>query len=525
MDWMHRVTTRLVASFAVPLVVLCGVGALAYRNTDTLEQSSGQVAHTYQVLEGLEVIDGALKDAETGQRGFLITGEDAYLAPYTAAAKKVTGLIDDVAGLTADNATQQERIAELRPLVRAKFDELAETIELRRTEGFGAARAVVLTGQGKEVMDKIRALMTTMADAEAGLLAERATTTRETAETSRTVIIGGILLAALLVLFLAWRLARSILLPLSTLTGRMAEIADGEGDLTSRVDESRKDEFGTLGATFNRFVVKLGGIVGQIGDQATALAAASEELSSGTRQIAGSAEQTSREVGGVSDATATMSDALATVAAGAEEMGASIREIATNTSDASQAGVEAVRVAGEASRTVVELGQSSAEITNVVKFITQIAEQTNLLALNATIEAARAGESGKGFAVVASEVKELAQETARATEDISKRVADIQLSASATSEAISRMSEIVSRVNDYQMTIASAVEEQTATTSEMARNVNEASLSSRTVSGSLATVSTAVSETSNGIVSTQQSVAELARMSSTLHGLVGQFKY
>ncbi|MCO8273948.1 methyl-accepting chemotaxis protein [Actinoplanes sp. TRM 88003] len=525
MSWLHRITTRMVAAFAVPLLVLCVVGALAYRNTSTLEQNSGQVVHTYQVLEGLEKITGALKDAETGQRGYLITGEQSYLAPYTAATKAMTGLIDDVAGLTADNAEQQKRIAQLRPLVQAKLDELAETIELRRTEGFGAARTVVLTNKGKAVMDQIRTVLTGMEEAESSLLAVRAASTERTADTSRIAVIAGVLLAALLVMLLAWLLGRSILRPLNALTGRMSEIADGDGDLTHRVDESRRDEFGVLGATFNRFVVKLSGIVAQIGDQANSLAAASEELSAGTRQISGSAEQTSREVGGVAHSTEAMSTALTTVAAGAEEMGASIREIANSTSDASQAGVEAVRVAEEASRTVTALGQSSAEITNVVKFITAIAEQTNLLALNATIEAARAGESGKGFAVVASEVKELATETARATEDISRRVADIQLSATATSEAIGRVSEIVARVNDYQTTIASAVEEQTATTSEMSRNVTEASSSSREVSTSLSTVSTAVSETSTAIVASETAVADLARMSSTLHTLVGQFKY
>ncbi|MEV6305529.1 CHASE3 domain-containing protein [Actinoplanes sp. NPDC051861] len=525
MKWLHRVTTRMFAAFAAPLVVLCVVGALAHRNTDTLETNSDQVTHTYQVLGALEQITGALKDAETGQRGFLITGHETYLAPYTAATESLSGLIDNVAKLTADNAVQQERIAKLRPLVQAKLDELAETIELRRTEGFAAARAVVLTDKGKAVMDQIRTVLTEMADEEASLLSVRAQSTTDTADTSRTVIVFGVLLAVLLVVGIGWLLARSILRPLNGLTERLAEIADGEGDLTSRVDESRHDEFGVLGKAFNRFVAKLAGIIAQIGDQATSLAAASEELSTGTRQIAGSAEQTSREVGSVAGSTEEMSTALTTVAAGAEEMGASIREIATSTSDASQAGAEAVRVAEEASRTVTALGNSSAEITNVVKFITAIAEQTNLLALNATIEAARAGESGKGFAVVASEVKELAQETARATEDISQRVADIQLSASATSEAISRMSEIVARVNDYQTTIASAVEEQTATTSEMSRNVAAASSSSQEVSSSISTVSTAVTETSTAIASSEQAVGELARMSSTLHGLVGQFKY
>jgi methyl-accepting chemotaxis protein len=525
MNWMHRVTTRLVGAFAVPLVVLCAVGALAYRNTDTLEYNSGRVVHTYQVLQALDDITSTLKDAETGQRGYLITGQDGYLAPYTTAKDAITAEIDAVAGLTADNRAQQERIAKLRPLVTAKFAELQQTIDLRRTSGFDAAQAVVLTNKGKAVMDQIRATLDDMATNESSLLSARAASSADAADTSRAAILAGVAIAMLLVIFLAWVLTRSILRPLTALTDRMAEIADGGGDLRARVDEARKDEFGTLGRTFNRFVAKLAGIIAQIDAQANALASATDHLSAGTRQITGGAEHTSRETNTVASATESMSGALTTVAAGAEEMGASIREIATNTSDASQAGAEAVRVAEEASRTVTALGQSSAEISEVVKFITTIAEQTNLLALNATIEAARAGEAGKGFAVVAAEVKDLAQETAKATSDIIERVRDIQMSASATGEAISRVSEIVLRVNDYQTTIASAVEEQTATTSEMSRNVTEASSSSRDISASLQSVSSAVNETSAAIVTTEQAVVELATMSSTLHHLVTQFKY
>ncbi|GAA0954187.1 methyl-accepting chemotaxis protein [Virgisporangium aurantiacum] len=525
MGLLRRVSGRLVAAFAVPLVVLCVVGALAYRNTGTLEETTGSVSHTYQVLSALDVITSTLKDAETGQRGYLITGEDRYLEPYTAALAAIEGRIQAVADLTADNPAQQERIATLRPLVTAKFTELKQTIDLRRTQGFQAAQAVVLTDQGKAVMDQIRAVLTELADAESGLLAVRAKTTDDTADSSRAAILFGVGLALLLVIVLASALARSILRPLSALTTRLREIADGEGDLTGRVDESRRDEFGALGVAFNRFVAKVAATVRQIGDQATTLASASEELSAATKQVSGSASQTSEQASRVASATETMSTALSTVAAGAEEMGASIREIASNASEASRVVAEAVQVADSASSAVNELGESSTEISNVIKLITAIAEQTNLLALNATIEAARAGESGKGFAVVASEVKDLAQETARATEDISRRVQSIQSNANSTTRAISRMSEIVMQVNDYQTTIASAVEEQTATTSEMARNVTDASTSTRDISSSLTGVASSAADTTSAIAHSEQSVNELAGMSAALHGLVNQFKY
>jgi len=155
-------------------------------------------------------------------------------------------------------------------------------------------------------------------------------------------------------------------------------------------------------------------------------------------------------------------------------METSIKEISRSAADAASVATEAVTLAETTNEAVSRLGQSSSQIGKVIKVITSIAQQTNLLALNATIEAARAGEAGKGFAVVANEVKELAKETAKATEDISQRIEAIQLDSSDAVDAIAQISKIIGRINELQVTIASAVEEQTVTTSDIGRNLSEA---------------------------------------------------
>jgi methyl-accepting chemotaxis protein len=220
-----------------------------------------------------------------------------------------------------------------------------------------------------------------------------------------------------------------------------------------------------------------------------------------------------------------MSHTIETVASGATEMGASIREISQNTSQAVSVAGRAVQVAAGTNTTMNKLGDSSAEIGNVIKTITAIAEQTNLLALNATIEAARAGDAGKGFAVVASEVKDLAQETARATDDISRRVAAIQTDTTGAVAAIEEISGIITQINEYQMTIASAVEEQSATTQEMSRSVEAAAAVGRQVAETVDEVATSVGLITAGAGEARTAAESLAEMSGSLRTIVQTFRY
>jgi methyl-accepting chemotaxis protein len=126
---------------------------------------------------------------------------------------------------------------------------------------------------------------------------------------------------------------------------------------------------------------------------------------------------------------------------------------------------------------------------------------------------------------VATEVKELAQETARATEDIARRVQAIQGDTAGAVEAIAEISTIIGKINDYQLTIASAVEEQSATTGEMNRNVAEAATGAEEIAANITGVATAAEVTTAGVAQSQQAVSELARMSSDLQTAVSRFRH
>ncbi len=301
--------------------------------------------------------------------------------------------------------------------------------------------------------------------------------------------------------------------------------AASTGDLTREVTVRGEDPVGQLGAGLHKFFGNLRHNIATIGENATALAGASEELSAVSSQMSGNAQQTAAQAMLVSTATEEVNVNVAVVSTGVDELNAAIREIAKNASDAARVSQQAVTIASQTNSTISKLGDSSMEIGKVVNVITSIAEQTNLLALNATIEAARAGEAGKGFAVVANEVKELAKETAKATEDISKKIETIQADTSGAIDAIRQISDVINQINDISNTIASAVEEQTATANEMGRNVSEAARGSAEIAQNITSVADATQSTTEGANNSMQAASELSRMAGELQRLVGQFKY
>ncbi len=407
--------------------------------------------------------------------------------------------------------------AKYTPLIDGEFMEAALAddgvwwAQARKTSGLaetGAALIEALTTVGDEV---------TAAAADATATAD-ANAQRALVITLSMLAVGLVVGAALGVL-----LARSIRRPI--LEVKRAADAMATGDLTVTPVVHSSDEIGRMAESLATAQASLRDLVSGTVDSATVVAAASEELSAANNEVAAGSEETSAQVGVVAAAAEQVSRNVQTVAAGAEEMGASIREIAKNAHEAADVAARAVTTSRTTSATVAALGESAKEIGNVVKVITTIAEQTNLLALNATIEAARAGEAGKGFAVVAGEVKELAQESARAAEDIADRVAGNQTQVEAALAAIGEISDVIAAINDFQMTIASAVEQQTATTLEMTRGIGEAATGSSEIAANIVGVADAATNSTIVVAQMSTSTDELARLASELRARVSAFRY
>jgi CHASE3 domain sensor protein len=248
---------KIGSGFGLALLALTIVGAVSYDSTSALIDSAELVRHAHAVLDGLDELLSGMKDAETGQRGYVITGEAPYLAPYQGAREAVDQKLERLVELTADNPIQQRRLAAIEPLVVSKFAELQETIDLRRTKGFGAAAQEVLTDKGKDAMDSIRNLVGEMREEETGLLVKRSVEERDRAHrTEMTMVVGGLCAFALLSLAGVF-LTRNIAIPLGEVSAAAQKIASG--DLSARpISNGRRDEVGVLAAAFAEMTGSLG---------------------------------------------------------------------------------------------------------------------------------------------------------------------------------------------------------------------------------------------------------------------------
>src|SRR6266446_1171742 len=200
MKW--QIGNRLVlAGFGIATAILVFVGWQSYRSTARFAEAAQWREHTYEVLNSLDNTIGRLSDTENGQRGYLLTGEEAYLEPYRAAIKNIDQTIGELKSLTSDNSNQQKRIRILEPLVERKLAELQQTIDVRKNEGLTAANRMVLEGSGKRWMDQIRVIIAEMANEEKDLLKLRTQEANESvARSVRTILTGTLLSISLLVL-------------------------------------------------------------------------------------------------------------------------------------------------------------------------------------------------------------------------------------------------------------------------------------------------------------------------------------
>ena len=475
---------KLAITFTLFSVLLIAIGAVAYRSITLLTQTSYSVTHSQQVLEHIASVQSLLKDAETGQRGYVITGDDAFLEPYNESTGKIANVVQDLRDLTKDNANQQRRLDEAAPLIAAKLGELKRTIEMRRSSGFEATARVVQAGEGKRAMDDIRRVMAEMEHEERDLLKQRAEEVEAASSGARSGIVLGTLLCLLLVAAAGFAVNRS---------------------LTS-----------------------------QIGSAVLHMQNSSTELqSAATQQVSGSKEQSTA----MAQITTTVSELLATSRQIAESA-QRVAQVASETAGAARNGDQGMQRTQESVVAIrrqvdqivghmLELGKKSQQIGGILEIINELSEQTNILAINATIEAAGAGEAGKRFAVVADEVRKLADRVSGSTKEIRVLVDDIRASVNTTvmstesgSKAVDAGVRQISDVAGSLKQIAGLVTTTTEASKEIELSTKQQATAVEQVNVAVANVAQAAKETETSSSQTLQTATQLANLSRELSRII-----
>jgi len=368
--------------FGAMVFMILGVGISSKLSMVRVVDTSHWVKHTFQVIGDLRLLEKYLVDAETGQRGFLFTGNEQFLTPYNQALVNLEKHFVQLKVLTQDNPTQQRRLGQMHGLIDQKVAELKQTIALKQRRQEQQVRALVLSGKGQRLMDEIRVLLSEMQATEENLLQMRDREAEQATQLGYWIALGGTLVAIGTGTVLLLVIARQIIQPIHAVA---ASLADSASDMTSTVQDQQA-----------------------IAQQQVA---AVQETSTTMDELKASSLQSSEHA----DISAAAAKQVMTLAnAGTQVVNHTLSDMEVVCQK-----VEAIAVQ------IRLLNEQAQQIAGITDIVSDLANQTNMLSLNAAVEAVRAGENGRGFSVVAGEIRKLADQSrgsAAQIKDLIKRI-------------------------------------------------------------------------------------------------------
>lgn len=416
--------------------------------------------------------------------------------------------------------------------------DLKEVIDVHSTDKYRTDIYLVKTEVGP-LVSTIETDLGSLVEKLKEMITETSNQLQDEASGASTKVITGMVIGILAGVIIAFFMARMITFPINDAVHAMEDLAEGEGDLTRRLDERGKSEIALMAKGFNSFATKVQSLVSQVATGVENLSNVVSDVSNIVDQTQVGAQQTRQQTEQVATAITEMTATVQEVASNANLAADSAQQADDNAQSGKQVVGETVSsinsLAAEietGANVINKLSQDAQSIGSVLDVIKGIAEQTNLLALNAAIEAARAGEQGRGFAVVADEVRTLASRTQESTTEIESMIESLQVQAGAAVQAITQgqekakdsvknasnagaaLNEItnsVATITSMNIQIATASEEQSAVAEEINQNV--------------VNISHVADENAQASNQLSASSDDLAQLASELQQLVSQFKY
>ncbi len=292
-----KIVSKLTTVFAVLIVVSMTVSAVTWSNISRAEDNQARSARSAEVMGAADVVMAAMIDQETGVRGYLLTSDQAFLAPYQQGRRDYSAGLDRLRSLTTGNLMQQRRITELDLTAQSwQHDVAAKEIDLAaRPGGLEAARKMAASGGGKAQMDRMRGTWSEIRSAEVALLATRGASTASAFHSTKTATVVGMVASVALAAILAVWLARSICGAIDALTTAMARLADGDTSVTVP-GIGRGDEIGRLARAFNDMLAELAAEVSERKQAEAATRRLNVELEDRVRQRTGDLAAANQEL-------------------------------------------------------------------------------------------------------------------------------------------------------------------------------------------------------------------------------------
>lgn len=499
---------------SVVVVALIG-SSVSFFNFNQLKNASNLNIHTYEVMGASDDMLLNMVNIETGVRGYVASGNEAFLEPYKTGRKEFNVAFDKAKSLTVDNPVQQKRLAELRELSN-KIEEVDQTLFKLRKEANASASLQELTtyfvaSHDKVFMDRFRALSSEFTQAEESLLAERSKMVDSLNSATATVLIGAGFFTILLALGAGFAITRSIVKALGGEPAAAAVVAKNiaEGDLTVVVP-LRKDDQSSLMASLNSMKEQLATIVRGIQTSGESISVAAGQIATGNTDLS---QRTEEQAASLEETASSMEELTSTVRQNSDNA----RQANVLAGTASELATKGGEVVGRVIDTMNDISDSSNKVAEIITVIEGIAFQTNILALNAAVEAARAGEQGRGFAVVASEVRSLAQRSASAAKDVKDL---INLSA----ERVERGAKLVGEAEETITHVVSAVRQVTDIMGEITAASSEQTTGIEQVNQALGQMDQVTQQNAALVEEAAAAAQAMSEQATELRRAVGVFK-
>lgn len=559
-----KLQSKLILGFGLVLLMMIISSAFSLYQNVQMEKATAAIAQDAMPLGRLaDDLLTQLVNEESAARGYVVSGDSSYLAPYYAGKDQIQKDLEDIAIFLPSHPEIAALMARGQPLIEQAQVYFLEQITLVQLGDISKARLKI--GSTKATTDGYRAVNNDMRQ-EIDRITQNALNQSQIAnQRAQLSLLILTIVSIVWGLLVALVLARMIAKPLAKVSRTMERVA--EGDLTfDQIVIDGRDEIGMMVDSVNQMQANLRSLIQRSKESAWQIATSAQEMSASTEEATKSVEQVTSTVQNMAQGANEQAIQAQEAASMVENITQAISEIRQRIEEIAKSSEKTQVLVGDGfsaiqnqndkmkenlaatekvDKATDDLVNQSHEVGRILETISAIAGQTNLLALNAAIEAARAGEHGRGFAVVAEEVRKLAEGSAQSTREIAEILQKIQAGAEAAAREMDNTRQIVDGQNSAVFRTDQIFREISASVGEMVEKIGSVNASAEQIDTSakgitvtIASISAVAEETAaateEASASTEEqsaitqqiaaSAASLAGLGQTLQSAIASFK-